>query len=84
MYGVKVGDVLKYKNYLSLACEKIGNGKFQKGTKLSDGNQSYEIVGIPFVQYANIDAMKKNIYLLINPVEYDAKDLQGKTLYVVE
>ena len=82
MLKIYVNDVLKINNMISLAGERMENDDFSIGDKLSDGLNEYEIVGIPFVHYKNIDAMRKNICLLIKPGDYNEKELQGKTLYL--
>ena len=82
MLKIYINDVLKINNMVSLAGEKIESGEFSIGNKLSDGINEYEIIGIPFVHYKNIEAMKKNICILIKPGNYNEKELAGKTLYL--
>jgi len=85
MLKIYVNDVLKVNNMISLAGERIESGELSKlsiGNKLSDGINEYEIVGIPFVHYKNIEAMRKNICILIKPGNYNEKELEGKILYL--
>ena len=79
-------DAFKVNNILTIAGEKRGSGeKYLKvGSLLSDGENIYEISGIPFVRYNSIEAMKKNICLTIKQNDIDINILKGKTLKLIQ
>ena len=75
-------DAIKINNILSIAGEKRGTGgeHLKVGSLLSDGENIYEITGMPFVRYKNIEDMKKRICITIRQDNIDINKLKGKTL----
>jgi len=67
---------------LLIAGEKEGleQNNIKIGSKLTDGENYYEIIGLPFVRYVSVEAMRKNISLQIKSDNVGVDDLQGKTL----
>ena len=76
----------KINNILTIGGEKRGSSeKYLKiGSLLSDGENIYEISGIPFVRYKTVEDMKKNICLTLNSENVDIERLQGKTLRLIQ
>ena len=79
-------DAIKINNVLSIAGEKvgIGNENLKIGSLLSDGENIYEITGVPFVRYKNIEDMKKRVCVTIKQDNIDIDKLKGKTLKLVQ
>ena len=89
MFEITNINAMKIKNILSIAGEKNGEGKEQIfplkiGSLLSDGENVYEVSGIPFVRYITAEAMKKNICVEIKPNDVDLYKLNGKTLRLIQ
>jgi hypothetical protein len=80
MYGLKVTSILKHNDSIIIGGEKVGDGQFMPGLLLTDGNRFYEVLGIPFVRYLSVEAMKSNISLEVKFDGYDEKELNGKVL----
>ena len=82
MFEITNINVIEVNNILSIAGEKRGSeeNKLKVGSLLSDGENTYEITGLPFVRYKNIDDMKKRICVTIKQNNIDVKILNGKTL----
>jgi hypothetical protein len=80
VYAVKVNNIL------TIAGEKrtTGEENIKMGSLLSDGENIYEISGIPFVRYNDIEAMKKNVCFTIRPNDIDTDKLNGKTLKLIQ
>ena len=79
-------DAVKVNNILSIAGEKKGedSGHLKIGSLLSDGENIYEITGMPFVRYKNIEDTKKRICVTVKQNNIDVEKLQGKTLKLVQ
>ena len=86
MFEIVNTDAFKVNNIMTIAGEKKGTGEEQIkiGSLLSDGENTYEISGIPFVRYNTVEAMKKNICVIIKQNDIDTAKLRGKTLRLVQ
>ena len=89
MFEITNINAIKIRDILSIAGEKSGDGKEQLlplkiGSLLSDGDNIYEVSGIPFVRYITTEAMKKNICVQIKPADIDPAKLNGKTLRLIQ
>lgn len=82
MFKIRDVNVLAIDGLLAIAGKQDGTGYMQVkiGSILTDGENRYEIVGIPFVHYSTIEAMNENICVTIRDDGISQKDLVGKTL----
>jgi len=80
VYAVKVNNIL------TVAGEKrmSGEEKLKIGSLLSDGENTYEISGFPFVRNNNIESIEKNICVTLKQNDIDANKLNGKTLKLIQ
>jgi len=79
-------DAIKVNNILSIAGEKSGadSENLKIGSLLSNGENIYEITGLPFVRYKNIEDMKKRVCVTIKQDNIDINKLKGKTLKLLQ
>ena len=84
MYGIKVIHAFEYDNKLVLGGEKLGNGTFNEGDLITDGEHVFCISGIPFVRYLTPESANKNMIVEIVQNEFSNKHFEGKTLIAVQ
>ena len=86
MFKIHEIDVLVINNLISIAGKQDGSGyrKIKVGSVLTDGERHYEVIGIPFVNYKTVEAMRTNICLTIKDSGFSPNILEGKTLELVE
>ena len=82
MFKIRDVNVLAVDGLLAISGKQDGTGyrQVKPGSILSDGENRYEIVGIPFVHYNTAKAMKENICVTIRDDGISQKILEGKTL----
>ena len=85
MFKIRDVSVLAVNGVLSIAGKQDGTGytQIKVGSVLTDGENRYEIIGIPFVHYNTVEDMKKNICFTIRDDGFSQKALEGKTLELV-
>ena len=78
-------SVLVVNGLLAVAGKQDGTGYklIKVGSILTDGENRYEITGIPFVHYNTVKDMKENICVTIKDDGFAHGTLEGKTLELV-
>jgi len=85
MFKIRDVNVLANDGLLAITGKQDGTGykQVKPGSILSDGENCYEIVGIPFVHYNTVEAMHENICVTIKDDGISQKILEVKTLELV-
>jgi len=85
MFKIRDISVLAINGLLVISGKQDGTGyqKIKIGSVLTDGENRYEITGIPFVNYRTVEDMKENICLEIRDDGFSSSVLEGKTLELV-
>jgi len=85
MFKIRDINVLAINGLLTIAGKQDGTGykQVKVGSILSDGENRYEIVSIPFVHFNTVEAMNENICVTIKGDGVSQKILEGKTLELV-
>jgi len=85
MFKIRDVSVLAVDGVLAVAGKQDGTGckHIRVGSVLTDGENNYEITGIPFVHYNTVEDMKENICFTIRDDGFARGALEGKTLELV-
>jgi hypothetical protein len=83
---IRNADAIRALGHLILFGEKHDGSEWDitAGDVLSDGNNEYTIVSVPFTRYETDGDREKNILLLLDDTGFDLAAVAGKTLTLIK